>query len=168
MIKHTLFLKWWLFMASIIALSTYLIANNGLKVLWEHDSTKLSFLLLILFIQMSAWCGYKTWRLSRFLDRDETEKYLVEKIEGLMEAGWFASDLCLSIGMVGTVIGFITMMSGFGKIDVANMTTVQDMIKSLGAGMSTALYTTLVGLVCSALLKIQYFNLSQAIDKARK
>ena len=32
---------------------------------------------------MSAWCGYKTWRLSKFLDRDETEKYLVEKIEEL-------------------------------------------------------------------------------------
>jgi hypothetical protein len=166
--RHTLFLKWWLFMAAIMALSTYLIVNNGLRTLWEHDSTKLSFLLLLIFIHMSAWCGYKTWRLSRFLDRDETEKYLVEKIEGLMEAGWFASDLCLSIGMVGTVIGFITMMSGFGQIDVANMTTVQDMIKSLGSGMSTALYTTLVGLICSALLKIQYFNLSQAIDKARK
>jgi hypothetical protein len=168
MVKHTLFLKWWLFMAAVMALSAYLIVNNGLRVLWENDSTKLSFLLLLIFIHMSAWCGYKTWRLSRFLDRDETEKYLVEKIEGLMEAGWFASDLCLSIGMVGTVIGFITMMSGFGDIDVANMTTVQDMIKSLGSGMSTALYTTLVGLICSALLKIQYFNLSQAIDKARK
>jgi len=155
-------------MAALMALSVYLIVNDGLRVLWEHDSTKLSFLLLFIFIHMSIWCGYKTWRLSRFLDRDETEKYLVEKIEGLMEAGWFASDLCLSIGMVGTVIGFITMMSGFGDIDVTNMTTVQDMIKSLGSGMSTALYTTLVGLVCSALLKIQYFNLSQAIDKARK
>tara|TARA_R110002020_G_scaffold215614_7_gene422863 strand:- start:1301 stop:1807 length:507 start_codon:yes stop_codon:yes gene_type:complete len=168
MIKHTLFLKWWLFMAAVMAPSAYLIMNDGLRSLWEQDATKLSFLLLLIFIHMSAWCGYKTWRLSRFLDRDETEKYLVEKIERLMEAGWFASDLCLSIGMVGTVIGFITMMSGFGEIDVAKMTTVQDMIKSLGSGMSTALYTTLVGLVCSALLKIQYFNLSQAIDKARK
>ena len=166
--RHTLFLKWWLFMTAIIVLSIYMIANNGLRTLWEHDSTKLSFLLLIIFIHMSTWCGYKTWRLSRFLDRDETEKYLVEKIEGLMEAGWFASDLCLSIGMVGTVVGFISMMSGFATIDVSNMATVQDMIKSLGSGMSTALYTTLVGLTCSALLKIQYFNLSQAIDKARK
>ena len=155
-------------MTAIIVLSIYMIANNGLRTLWEHDSTKLSFLLLIIFIHMSTWCGYKTWRLSRFLDRDETEKYLVEKIEGLMEAGWFASDLCLSIGMVGTVVGFISMMSGFATIDVSNMATVQDMIKSLGSGMSTALYTTLVGLTCSALLKIQYFNLSQAIDKARK
>jgi len=168
MVKHTLFLKWWLFMAAVTALTAYFIIKGGLVLLWEQDQTKLSILLLVIFIHMSIWCGYKTWRLSRFLDRDETEKYLVEKIEGLMESGWFASDLCLSIGMVGTVIGFITMMSGFATIDVSNMTTVQDMIKGLGAGMSTALYTTLVGLICSALLKIQYFNLSQAIDKARK
>lgn len=84
-----------------------------------------------------------------------------------MEVGWFASDLCLSIGMMGTVIGFIMMLSGFATVDVADMTTVQDMIKGLGGGMSTALYTTLVGLVSSALLKIQYFNLSQAIDRVR-
>ena len=155
-------------MAAVTAGGVFFIANDGMVALWEKDSTKLSFLLLAIFIHMSCWCGYKTWRLSRFLDREETEKYLVEKIEELMEAGWFASDLCLSIGMVGTVIGFISMMSGFATIDVSNMTTVQDMIKGLGSGMSTALYTTLVGLVSSALLKIQYFNLSQAIDKARK
>ena len=155
-------------MAAVTALMAYFVIKGGLILLWEQDQTKLSFLLLIIFTHMSVWCGYKTWRLSRFLDRDETEKYLVEKIEELMESGWFASDLCLTIGMVGTVIGFITMMSGFATIDVSNMTTVQDMIKGLGSGMSTALYTTLVGLICSALLKIQYFNLSQAIDKARK
>jgi len=51
---------------------------------------------------------------------------------------------------------------------VEDLSTVQGMIKGLGAGMSTALYTTLTGLVCSALLKIQYFNLSQAIDKVRQ
>jgi biopolymer transport protein ExbB/TolQ len=60
------------------------------------------------------------------------------------------------------------MMSGFSSIDVSNMRTVEEMIKGLGSGMSTALYTTLVGLVCSALLKVQYFNLSQAIDTVRK
>tara|TARA_R100000008_G_scaffold80185_1_gene62398 strand:- start:1250 stop:1603 length:354 start_codon:yes stop_codon:yes gene_type:complete len=117
---------------------------------------------------MSGWCGYKTWTLSKFLDNGQTEEYLVEKIEHLMEVGWFTSDLCLSIGMMGTVIGFIMMLSGFASVDVENMTTVQDLIKGLGSGMSTALYTTLTGLICSALLKIQYFNLSQAIDKARK
>ena len=117
---------------------------------------------------MSAWCGYKTWRLSIFLDSKKKERYAVEQIEHLMEIGWFTSDLCLSIGMMGTVIGFIMMLSGFSHVNVEDMSTVQGMIKGLGSGMSTALYTTLTGLICSSLLKIQYFNLSQAIDKVRK
>ena len=75
-----------------------------------------------------------------------------------MEVGWFTSDLCLTIGMMGTVIGFMMMLSGFATVDVSNTSSVQELIKSLGGGMSTALYSTLVGLICSALLKIQWFN----------
>lgn len=155
-------------MSTVLAAAAYAISEGGLLILWNNDSTKLSFLLLFIFLKMSLWCGYKTWRLSVFIDRNGAEKYLVEKIEHLIEVGWFASDLCLSIGMVGTVVGFIMMMSGFSSIDVSNMQTVEEMIRGLGSGMSTALYTTLVGLVCSSLLKIQYFNLSQAIDAVRK
>ncbi len=95
-------------------------------------------------------------------------EHLVEKIDHLIEVGWFASDLCLTIGMIGTVSGFIMMLSGFYTVDVSKVQTIQELIKQLGAGMSTALYTTLVGLICSALLKIQYFNLNQAIDRIRK
>jgi len=167
-IKHTLFLKWWLFMSAIMASSVLLAGLGLLGTLWEKDATKLSFVLLALFAVMSGWCGYKTWRLSVFIDSKKTEPYLIEKIEHLMEVGWFTSDLCLSIGMMGTVIGFIMMLGGFANIDINDMATVQGLIKGLGVGMSTALYTTLTGLICSALLKIQYFNLSQAIDKVRQ
>ena len=166
--KHTLFLKWWFFICVIMASILWLVFTGAFYALWTQDATKLSFVLLTIFSVMSGWCGYKTWTLSKFLDNDQTEDYLVEKIEHLIEVGWFTSDLCLSIGMMGTVIGFIMMLSGFANVGVSNMTTVQDLIKGLGTGMSTALYTTLTGLICSALLKIQYFNLSQAIDKARK
>ena len=98
---------------SMTMLSALYLAGNGwLSAMWDKDATKLSFLLLTIFSVMSGWCGYKTWTLSRFLDSGETEDYLVEKIEHLMEVGWFTSDLCLSIGMIGTVIGFIMMLSG--------------------------------------------------------
>ena len=167
-IKHTLFLKWWLFISAVMAGATYLYFTDMFALLWNKDATKLSYVLLLLFVFMSVWCGYKTWRVSVFLDSNKTEKYIIEKIEHLMEVGWFTSDLCLSIGMMGTVIGFIMMLSGFSNVNVEDLSTVQGMIKGLGAGMSTALYTTLTGLVCSALLKIQYFNLSQAIDKVRQ
>ena len=155
-------------MSAIMASSVLLAGLCLLGTLWEKDATKLSFVLLGLFAVMSGWCGYKTWRLSVFIDSKKTEPYLIEKIEHLMEVGWFTSDLCLSIGMMGTVIGFIMMLGGFANIDINDMATVQGLIKGLGVGMSTALYTTLTGLICSALLKIQYFNLSQAIDKVRQ
>ena len=155
-------------MSAIMASSVLLAGLGLLGALWEKDATNLSFVLLGLFAVMSGWCGYKTWRLSVFIDSNKTEPYLIEKIEHLMEVGWFTSDLCLSIGMMGTVIGFIMMLGGFANIDINDMATVQGLIKGLGVGMSTALYTTLTGLICSALLKIQYFNLSQAIDKVRQ
>ena len=155
-------------MSAIMASSVLLAGLGLLGTLWEKDATKLSFVLLALFAVMSGWCGYKTWRLSVFIDSKKTEPYLIEKIEHLMEVGWFTSDLCLSIGMMGTVIGFIMMLGGFANIDITALATVQGLIKGLGVGMSTALYTTLTGLICSALLKIQYFNLSQAIDKVRQ
>lgn len=167
-IKHTLFLKWWLFITMIIVGFIFAGSQGFLYTLWIEDSTKLSFLLLFIFLQMSIWCGYKTWTLSKFIDDKKEDKHIVEKIEHLMEVGWFTSDLCLTIGMIGTVAGFIMMLSGFATVDTNDIKTVQDLIKTLGTGMSTALYTTLMGLICSAGLKVQYFNLSQAIDKVRK
>ena len=167
-IKHTLFLKWWLFITIIVVGFIFAASQGFVETIWKADSTKLSFLLLIIFLKMSAWCGYKTWTLSRFIDEKKQEKHIVEKIEHLIEVGWFTSDLCLTIGMIGTVVGFIMMLSGFTTVDTSDIKTVQDLIKTLGVGMSMALYTTLMGLICSAGLKVQYFNLSQAIDKVRE
>ena len=90
---------------------------------------------------------------------------MVEKIDRLIEVRWFTSDLCLTVGMMGTVIGFIMMLSGFKDVDVSEVKTIQTLVKNLGSGMSTALYTTLSGLVCGSVLKIQYFNLNQAVNK---
>ena len=117
---------------------------------------------------MSVWCGHKTWQMSKIVDSEEPKRGLIEHIEHLTEIGWFTSDLCLTVGMVGTVTGFITMLSGFADLDVSKIDTVQTLIKELGIGMSTSLYTTLAGLICSLLLKIQYFNLNQAIDRVQK
>ena len=165
LISHTLFLKWWLFITAMLTALAYIFVDGTLNTVWENDSTKLSFALLALTVIMSGWCGYKTWTLSNFIDEGGTEKHLVEKIDRLIEVGWFTSDLCLTVGMMGTVIGFIMMLSGFKDVDVSEVKTVQTLVKNLGAGMSTALYTTLSGLVCGSVLKIQYFNLNQAVNK---
>ena len=160
MIKHKLFLKWWLFVGLVSIFSTFCLVNDVFHSIWNNDITKLSFIILTLFYIQSAVCGFQTWSVG--FSEDNLLK--IKKIKEKSESGWFMSDLFLSIGMVGTVIGFISMLGGFAELDVDNAQTVQDLIKELGLGMSTALYTTLVGLVCSILLKIQYFNISQGIE----
>jgi hypothetical protein len=169
MIKHTIFLKWWLFICIVFIAAMFGYAEGVFRQVYEADFTKLSVVLVALFTYMSIWCGVKTWQLSQFLDTYDPDKennsVIVERIEHLTEVGWFVSDLCLSIGMIGTVVGFIMMLGGFFTVDFSDTATLQNLIKDLGAGMSVALYTTLVGLICSSLLKIQYFNLNQGISR---
>ena len=167
MIKHKLFLKWWLAFTGILVGFTFFPSQDGWPELYVKDATKLSFVIAAIFLGMSSYCGFLTWKMSRYLDAPEKKQDSLIKIKSGAESGWFTSDLCLTIGMAGTVIGFIMMLSGFAKVDVTDTSTVQGLIKSLGVGMSTALYSTLTGLICSALLKIQYFNLTQSIFRAK-
>ena len=52
----------------------------------------------------------------------------------------------------------------FGSIDTANPETLKEALSSMALGMSTALYTTLVGLILSQALKIQLVNLESGAE----
>ena len=84
---------------------------------------------------------------------------------GNQEIGWFISDLVLTIGMIGTVSGFLLMLTGaFAGVDLNDEVAMKNVLEQMSKGMSTALYTTLFGLICGGLLKIQYFSLGRATD----
>ena len=166
--RHVSFLQWWLF-ASIVVAGFVLGYYEGVfHMIWDADITKLSFLIIGLFCVTSLWCGIQTWRASYLYDHSGEQKADVGSVKRAADIGWFFSDLSLSIGMMGTVIGFILMLSGFGEIDIGDVESVQDLFKELSVGMSTALYTTLAGLVCGSLLKVQFFNLDHIINKIEK
>ena len=112
------------------------------KELYNADQTKLSFLILTIFVLTSLWIGWVT----KMQDRT-------------VEIGWFIAEACLALGMIGTVTGFLLMLNGaFAEIDLSNPTTIQTSLTKMALGMSTALYTTLTGLICSLALKIQLVN----------
>ena len=168
--RHVLFLRWWL-TVTLTALGALFAGQFGIfHEIYDKDITKLSLVIVAGFIFMSAWCGIKTFRLSRLvsaaredaasLSPDEVRE--IDTITNLEEAGWFAAGVFTSLGMIGTVIGMIFALKGFINVDVSEVTSVQKLISNMVFGVSTALYTTLVGLVCSTLLKIQYFNLGHA------
>jgi len=138
-------LRWWLiFCLSLLAGGIAVYFNLHIK-LYDGDQTKLSFLILLVFILTSGWVGWCT----------KHSEYKFQNID----VGWFVAEACLALGMIGTVTGFLLMLSGaFANIDLANTATIQTALSNMALGMSTALYTTLVGLICSLTLKIQLIN----------
>ena len=135
-------LRWWLIFCLIILAGGIAIYFDIHKELYKADQTKISFLILTIFILTSIWIGVVT----KLQDRT-------------VELGWFIAEACLALGMIGTVTGFLLMLNGaFTQIDLSNPTTIQNSLVNMALGMSTALYTTLTGLICSLALKIQLVN----------
>ena len=148
-------LKWWLiFCITILGLGTCLYFDMH-KNLYEADVTRLSFLILIIFGCTSIWIGSLTYKVGVLEDYNQRS-----------EVGWFISESCLALGMVGTVTGFLIMLgTAFANVDVTNAVTLQQALSDMAVGMSTALWTTLVGLVCSLIIKVQLVNLEVALNE---
>jgi hypothetical protein len=76
------------------------------------------------------------------------------------DSEWFLSDAVLSIGMVGTLSGFLVVLySTFQGLDPSNTDSMRTAIETLASGMGTALLTSLVGLVASLIMKYQLVTL---------
>ena len=148
-------LKWWLiFCITLLGLSVCVYFNIH-KDLYAADVTRLSFFIMSIFICTSVWIGSKTYKVGIGQDYDQKS-----------DVGWFISESCLALGMVGTVTGFLIMLgTAFENVDVSNAATLQQALSDMAIGMSTALWTTLVGLVSSLIIKVQLVNLEVALNE---
>jgi biopolymer transport protein ExbB/TolQ len=62
----------------------------------------------------------------------------------------------MTVGMIGTVIGFILMLStSLGNLDPSDVESMRSAISAMAVGMSTALLTTLAGLTATLMLRVQ-------------
>ena len=148
-------LKWWLVFCLTLLGMCACVYFNIHKDLYAADVTRLSFLIISIFICTSVWIGTKTYKIG--IHQDYNQK---------SDVGWFISESCLALGMIGTVTGFLIMLgTAFANVDVTNATTLQQALSDMATGMSTALWTTLVGLVCSLIIKVQLVNLEVALNE---
>ena len=137
------FLLWWVQVVSICFASFFIYTFNWFEALYNSDQTKISFLIIIVFIIASITTGYLSYK--KTINFEKLSNYV-----------WFSSETMVTLGLIGTVAGFLLMLSSaFDNLDVKNVENVQEVITDMSLGMSTALCTTLVGLVCSVLTKIQ-------------
>jgi hypothetical protein len=143
--KNILFLQWWLLQLLIFIIGVVCYKLGLFHEIWRKDSSYLCFVIMLLYLGVAVFNGCLCAK-QKYTERD-------------LEIGWFVSELCLSLGMIGTVVGFIQMLSGFAILDGVGTKSIQNLIVNMSYGMSTALYTTLVGLIFGNIIKLQCFKM---------
>jgi len=145
MLQKKLMLKWWLLI--VLTASGCAVVNyfNGFEFLWANDFTKISFVIMALFVFGSALTGYKVFSYSK--EEDGFQRY---------ETEWLISEHLLSLGLLGTVVGLaFTFLWSFKDLDIGNVEASQRVISTMAAGLGASLMTTVTGLVFSMILKTQ-------------
>ena len=211
----------WLVLVGVLAFGAFLAYRHGLPTqLFAADESRLSAIILIVFLLTSLDAGRKAWRLGDELGvaiatRDRISRgdhlfeiepdgravmhspsdagsftgqhllllanktlqhgslcpqdTLLERLENSIgrghETGWFIADLMVRLGLLGTVIGFIYMLSSVSHVSSVDLQTLQQLLRDMSGGMRIALYTTLTGLGAGILLGLQYRLLDQAVDR---
>ena len=133
------FMMWWLVVTIQAVLVGIAVNFSAISFIIENDITYLSFLIISLLVIGTVMIGYITYKKQNNFDYT-----------------WFIAESAMTIGMIGTVIGFMLMLgSSFANIDPGNIDSMRRVIADMAVGMSTALLTTLTGLVVSLSLKVQ-------------
>lgn len=171
--------------------------EGWVSVVLDADVTHLSAIIAAVFVVGWTICALKTVRCSREINavrepgtesasrvqwyrdlvssaRPEAHGAIAECLRSRLYARISVvraiSTHLVTLGLIGTVIGFIIALSGVKANAVADVSAVGPMVSTLIQGMSVALFTTLVGavfhlwlLMCYQVLATGTVNLANAI-----
>lgn len=164
--RKSLLLRWWIIFMTINVATVFLCLTGVTSIVNSADITKISFLIYSLFYIFMVRHGIILYKFSKkkFIEQQD-----IYENHHKNESGWFASDLLLNLGIIGTVAGLIYMFYLLGvtfvEADAFTTINIKSSVLKMGIGISTALYTTIVGLICSTILKIQLFNFTNYLNK---
>jgi hypothetical protein len=142
------FWKWWTTIVTVVvgftAAEFYL---NIIDFFTGVDNTRISIIIFGIFCAVNIALGFYAYMI-QFKKKRISEQTL--------QTMWFFSDAVMSIGMVGTLIGFLVVLTTvFTDIDTTSSEAMKEVIGNLANGMGIALTTSLCGLITSILLKFE-------------
>lgn len=159
MLKYKNFIFWWV---SILLVATGVFWANhfGLvEEIWRNDVTLITSAIAFVFILFNIALGWITFKSSNpsFLLANK------KSVNKFYDMGWFLSEIMMALGMFGTVIGLILMLStSFVGSDSSQM---QGQLSEMWKHMGLALYTNAVGIVASIVLKLQVYYTGYDFDE---
>ncbi len=104
-------------------------------------------------------------RVTAELDHNLLLEVLAERLMSRYTFGHWAADMLLKLGLLGTILGFIMMLSPVGELTDFDPNVLQQLLGQMSGGMAVALYTTMAGLITSTLLGLQYEMLDTAASR---
>ena len=157
-----------LILLGLILFGAYLLYDRGLMgILLEGDKSRLSWLIIAIWFVMSArWLYLLRWvqNLGQGDSADAPSETREAMMARWLNHGWFAADSVLKIGLLGTIIGFILMLSPIASLASFDAASLQAALGQMSGGMAVALYTTLTGLVVNIVLRFQFQFLADAMQ----
>lgn len=103
--------------------------------------------------------------LPKTQDKQLTAELLGEELRGQHQVGWFITGLLIKLGLLGTVVGFVMMLGSMTELSSLDIAQVQTLMQQMTQGMKIALNTTIIGLVGSIFLGLQYLILDRTADQ---
>jgi hypothetical protein len=183
-----LFLLWLAYMGMLVFAAWLLWQAGAWHRLVEADPTRLTIVIVLMFIGCSGWAGRRAWVLGRqrsALDGGQSQGWSAEFLRGTAQAGadraswllvlgerahgahemaWWLNGIQLKLGLLGKVIGFSILALNLGQLESFDPSQSAQLLKSLTGGLGIALLTTVTGLTGNILLGLQLMRLDRFAD----
>ncbi len=181
--SYLLVLRFAAFNVAALALLTVVWFEGWVGRVVDSDVTRITWVIAVVFAIGWLISAHRVWRCSRELNaaatpdtaessrvlwyRDLAGKARAEArgaIADCLRSRLYAriavvrtiANILVTLGLIGTVIGFIIALSGVDANAVADVGAIGPMVSTLIEGMAVALYTTLVGAVFHVWLLVNY------------
>lgn len=157
--KYSKLLLWWV---TVLLVSTGIFWSyyfGLIQHIWQTDITYITSMIAVLFVAYNVLLGWVAYKQSNapFLHFD------AQNYDNVYDMGWFLSEIMMALGMLGTVIGLIYMLS---TSFVGDITQMQSQLGDMWKHMGLALYTNAVGILGSIILKLEVYFIGYKQDEA--
>lgn len=154
------FTKWFLLNSIVVTALFFAEVKGALSTMIKSDSSYICLLIMVMYVVVSGVVGRFCYQVdglkNTISDHDEAELLLKRT-----DVCWFIAEHFFSLGLLGTVLGLcIATATGLN----ANA-QISDIISGLKAGLHTAFYTTICGIIFSIPLQAQLMILKFKLEK---
>lgn len=144
-------LRWWLMACLYVTGFVVMGVLGTYQYLWDVDQTKLSFVVIAMFIGVTIFIGLLTYH-ARNGDQLFTRH---------LSLCYYLTEKMMALGMIGTLIGFLLLLNSVfgGQVNLADTGAAQKVLGLMAKGFATSSLTTVVGLIAAVSVKGQLVNL---------